>query len=134
MAFFPSRFIWANKINTQSNSIANRLAAWVTCLAHEIFHCLIHVGNQLSMPVAFINLQENQARAGAAHLLMPLWMISELDFNMDSMDRIQLAHLLASTFNVSISFANERIKLIDRRIKELYINRDYMKLRRLIHL
>lgn len=83
-------------------------------IAHEIFHCLAHAGNQLTLPISFIKLQENQSKLGAAHLLMPLWMLTKYDF---TMDRRYLVYTLSCTFRVPFSFTNKRLQLIENRIK-----------------
>ena len=84
-------------------------------IAHEVFHCLAHEGNQLTLPPAFIKLQESQSKAGAAHLLMPLWMLTHYDFTMEPKF---LVHTLSNTFRVSFTFTIKQLQLIQNRIKE----------------
>lgn len=90
-------------------------------LAHEIFHCLIHAGGQLQLPISFVELQESQAHAGAAHLLMPLWMLKSLFL---PSNREGLIHYLADTFNVTLNFANRRVELIERRIMDQRVGKE----------
>lgn len=93
-------------------------------IAHEIFHYLAHAGNQLTLPISFIQLQENQSKIGAAHLLMPLWMLSNYDFLMEPN---HLVYTLSSAFRVSVAFTRKRLQLIENRIKEFKrINMDFV--------
>lgn len=89
-------------------------------IAHEIFHCLIHAGGQLQLPISFVELQESQAQAGAAHLLMPLWMLNNLYL---PSDREGLIHFLSDTFNVTLPFSRRRVELIERRLLDQKIGR-----------
>lgn len=82
-------------------------------IAHEVFHCLAHAGNQLTLPISFIKLQENQSKIGAAHLLMPLWMLSNFDFTTEPR---HLIYTLSNTFRVSMAFTIKRLQLIRSRI------------------
>ena len=90
-------------------------------LAHEIFHCLIHAGDQLQLPIPFVELQEAQAQAGAAHLLMPLWMLNSLYL---PSNREGLIHFLADTFKVTLDFSKRRVGLIERRLMDQQIRQE----------
>lgn len=91
-------------------------------IAHEIFHCLAHVGNQLTLPISFIKLQESQSKVGAAHLLMPLWMLTNFDLTMEPRN---LVYTLSNTFRVSYSFTIQRLQLLQNRIKESRIQTEF---------
>lgn len=90
-------------------------------LAHEIFHCLLHAGEQLQLPIPFVELQESQAKAGAAHLLMPLWMLNSLYL---PSNREGLIHFLAETFKVTLDFSKRRVGLVERRLMDQRIRQE----------
>ncbi|MEK4026335.1 ImmA/IrrE family metallo-endopeptidase [Sporosarcina sp. FSL W7-1283] len=90
---------------------------------HELCHGLRHAGNQKSMPSSFRKLQEWQANNFMYHFCVPTFMLRSIQL---PSDQRFAAALIAETFNVEFSFAEERLKryyqknifLLDHTMKE----------------
>lgn len=106
LSYWNNQNFWPQSNYDSSSTLGLDVTCWCFIrwkrsegkIAHEICHCLNHVGNQLILPVSFI--QENQSQAGSAHLLMPLWMLSSFDL---FMEYNQLVQFLSKVFRVSLS-------------------------------
>lgn len=73
---------------------------------HELCHVLRHAGNQLRSPIGFIKYQETQAEQFAQHFCIPSFMLSEFGLPKTKVEAIVL---FCDTFNVTPSFASERL-------------------------
>lgn len=93
-----------------------RSEEWIE-FGHEICHFLRHVGNQLSMPLLFRELQEWQADYFAYHFCVPTFMLLEFEFPKYSEQAIQQ---IANSFNVTLEFARTRFNM--------YKNRQYQQI------
>ncbi|RDY70279.1 ImmA/IrrE family metallo-endopeptidase [Halobacillus trueperi] len=74
---------------------------------HELGHVLFHYGDQQHLPRTFVEYQEFKARNFALHYAVPTFMLHELDF---PKYRTQAIHLISETFQVTYSFAQERLR------------------------
>ncbi|GAA0415424.1 ImmA/IrrE family metallo-endopeptidase [Virgibacillus salarius] len=70
---------------------------------HELGHCLMHCGLQVSMHPLFVELQEWQANNFAYHFCVPTFMLDKL-YNYTVCDVMQL-------FNVDYDFACKRLEI-----------------------
>lgn len=76
--------------------------------AHELCHCLRHVGNQLNMHYLFVDLQEYQADHFAYHFCVPTFMLANLrEVSVDIITRL---------FNVEYDFALRRLEMYQSKI------------------
>lgn len=74
---------------------------------HELCHVLRHSGHQGNMPAPFRELQEWQADNFMYHFCVPSFMLRRIRLPPDQQSAVRL---IAETFNVEISFAEERLK------------------------
>lgn len=79
---------------------------------HELCHVLRHVGDQRKMPELFLEAQEADANAFLLYASMPFYMIHELRLPILQNDVIEY---LASTFQVPMKLARDRLEQIQRR-------------------
>lgn len=79
---------------------------------HELCHVLRHVGDQRKMPELFKDAQEAEANAFLTYASMPFYMISRLQIPGRNNEVIQY---LATTFQVPLKLAKQRIEHIQRR-------------------
>jgi Zn-dependent peptidase ImmA (M78 family) len=79
---------------------------------HELCHVLRHVGDQRKMPELFRDAQEADANAFLLYASMPFYMIDKLNLPVHQNDVIDF---LASTFDVPMKLAKERLEQIQRR-------------------
>ncbi|KMY56175.1 hypothetical protein AC623_10705 [Bacillus sp. FJAT-27231] len=83
----------------------------------ELGHLLRHCGNQMCLPLPFIELQEWQANNFALHFCIPTFMMEQLDFPWRKQEVI---YLLARTFTVEFSFAARRLERWLQQRESLY--------------
>lgn len=82
--------------------------------AHELAHIVLHCESQLSLPGAFVDLQERQASNFALYILVPSHML--LPF----LKEVQLEAAIgaiASAFHVSLPFAKRRYQKLMAQIE-----------------
>lgn len=79
---------------------------------HELCHVLRHVGDQRIMPELFRDAQEADANAFTLYASMPFYIIDKLNLPERQNDVIDY---LASTFQVPMKLAKERLEQIQRR-------------------
>lgn len=79
---------------------------------HELCHVLRHVGDQRKMPELFLEAQEAEANAFLLYASMPFYMIEKLSLPVYQNDAITY---LASTFDVPLKLAKERLEQVQRR-------------------
>ncbi|WP_144499787.1 ImmA/IrrE family metallo-endopeptidase [Bacillus sp. FDAARGOS_235] len=73
---------------------------------HELCHVLFHVGNQLFLSKSFLDYQETKAKNFMMHFCVPTFMLRKLAF---PETRNASISLIANTFNVSFSIAEQRL-------------------------
>ncbi|MCD5324742.1 MULTISPECIES: ImmA/IrrE family metallo-endopeptidase [Pontibacillus] len=78
---------------------------------HEICHVLWHAGNQLFMANTYRLKQEWQARNFALHFCVPTFMLLKLDL---PERRCEAVELIAETFGVTHTFANQRLQHLEK--------------------
>ncbi len=93
---------------------------------HELCHPALHVGDQRSLPPAFISLQESQAAQFQRYAAMPSYLIEEAQLQLQHEHYIKE---LAALFKLPHLFVLTRIEQIQRRIQQEY--RDQVLNRRL---
>lgn len=90
-------------------------------LAHELGHCLLHVGRQDLMPIDFRVRQEWQADRFAAYALAPTFMIANCW--VDTSSRERMVSQLAYQFDVPEPFMDARLRLLEERLHTLAFER-----------
>lgn len=86
-------------------------------LAHELGHCILHVGNQSYISEQMRGLQEAQADRFAMYALVPTFMIANCIVLASS--RQQLVSQLAYTFDVPMPFMDARLSLLEQRMRDI---------------
>ncbi len=89
----------------------NKSEQWIEFL-HELCHLLRHSGNQSSLPVDFVRLQESDADNFARYASMPYFMIRNLDLGHT---RREAANILSELFCVPYKLAYDRLDQINNR-------------------
>lgn len=80
---------------------------------HELCHPAMHVGDQRSLPSAFVNLQESQAALFQLYSAMPAYMLAEFKSIQHSSYYLKI---LSEAFKLPYSFVKQRIEQILGRI------------------
>lgn len=75
---------------------------------HELCHILRQSGNQLKMPLPFLQYQEWKADRFALHFCIPTFMLGELEM---SDEPARTVDSICETFNVTRPFARKRLQL-----------------------
>jgi Zn-dependent peptidase ImmA (M78 family) len=86
-------------------------------LAHELGHCILHVGNQSHISQQMRLLQEAQADRFAFYALTPTFMIANCLVH--AFNRDQLVSQLAYSFDVPEPFMDVRLQLLEQRLNDL---------------
>lgn len=86
-------------------------------LAHEIGHCILHVGNQSYISQQMRVVQEAQADRFAFYALTPTFMIANCLVH--AFNRDQLVSQLAYDFDVPEPFMDVRLALLEERMRTL---------------
>ena len=74
---------------------------------HELSHALLHVGNQVSVPLPFKLYQEWKAANFAFHVCIPTFMLLEMDLPAE--ERLAIYEIQKS-FKVEREFAHKRLE------------------------
>jgi Zn-dependent peptidase ImmA (M78 family) len=82
---------------------------------HELSHPALHSGNQRQLPPSFVSLQETQAGLFQQYSAMPIHMLKPFA---QLQQQPHFFRLLAETFDVPVTFAQERLERIARRISQ----------------
>ncbi len=81
---------------------------------HEVGHCVLHVGDQRTLPGLFIDLQEFQSLRFQYYAALPYFMIAEIVH--DSYDG--LIQSLSESFSLPVHFVQKRINQVLNRIQQ----------------
>ncbi|SFM28486.1 protein of unknown function [Gracilibacillus orientalis] len=92
---------------------------------HELGHVLHHYGDQQELPESFKDLQEYRARNFAFHFAVPTFMLHKIDF---LKYRSETVDMIANTFQVTIDFANERLKHYENQVNGALFQKEFEKL------
>lgn len=102
--FFPCESV----VIDQSIIIDSRLSPeqqWQD-FGHELCHALLHVGNQVSVPIPFKLYQEWKATNFSYHVCVPTFML--LDMELPAEERLAV-YEVRKTFKVEQEFAQKRL-------------------------
>lgn len=81
--------------------------------AHELCHCLYHVGNQLNLPYLFRQFQEYKATNFALHFCIPTFLL--LQINIPNY-KPHAAAIVAEEFCVTNELALKKLDYIERQL------------------
>lgn len=104
VVFFPCESV----VIDQSIIIDSRLSPeqqWQD-FGHELCHALLHVGNQISVPIPFKLYQEWKATNFSYHVCIPTFML--LDMELPTEERLAV-YEVRKTFKVEQEFAQKRL-------------------------
>jgi hypothetical protein len=81
---------------------------------HEVGHCVLHVGDQSTLPSLFVDLQEAQSLRFQYYAALPYFMIANIAYESYS----SLLQTLSQSFVLPTSFIQQRVKQISNRIQQ----------------